>query len=45
MSAHANFVGVAELPLLLELQAIAEAAQASASAVKPRNPIMKRPPE
>jgi hypothetical protein len=35
-----------ELPEpLLELQAMADAAHAIASAVKRRNPIMKRPPE
>jgi hypothetical protein len=46
---HANMVGVAEPPLpeppLEELQAMADAAHASASAVKPRNAIMTRPPE
>jgi hypothetical protein len=41
-SAQANVVAE---PPLLELHATAEAAQASASAVKPRNPIMKEPPE
>jgi hypothetical protein len=43
LSAHAKCVG--EPPPLELLHAIAEAAQASASAVKPRNPIMKEPPE
>jgi|SRR5580704_8221320 hypothetical protein len=42
--AHVNFVGVPPLLLLL-LHARADAAHASASAVKPRNPIMKGPPE
>jgi hypothetical protein len=44
--AHANFVGVPPPPLppLLELHATADAAHASASALKARNPIMKGPP-
>jgi hypothetical protein len=44
--AHANFVGVPPPPLppLLELHATADAAHASASALKARNPIMKEPP-
>jgi len=41
---HANFVAAPLLPLL-ELHAIADATHTSASAVKPRNPIMKGPPE